>query len=298
MIETRTFTGAKPGPTLLILGGVHGNEPCGAMAVERLMADLDGGRVALDSGMLICAPRVNRAALDRDLRFIDANLNRILGAYDPDTAEAALVPPLRALLEKCYALLDLHSYSAGGPPFVFAADDAATMGFARAMPAAAIITGWQQAQAAADPANAATAGMGTTEYARARGACAITFECGGHADPASPENGYRAARAALAHFALAADIPNETKPSPPAHLVLAHIFFRRKPGALARAWRHLDPIRAGETFARHDDGTVLAAPMDGFVVLPAKSASLGSEWGYLAAKNMAQKETGPCGPAS
>jgi predicted deacylase len=44
------FSGPRPGPRVLVLGGVHGNEVTGVMLVERLRADLESGALALAAG--------------------------------------------------------------------------------------------------------------------------------------------------------------------------------------------------------------------------------------------------------
>ena len=39
LIEATAFEGGAPGPRLVVLGAVHGNETCGAHAIERLLAE-------------------------------------------------------------------------------------------------------------------------------------------------------------------------------------------------------------------------------------------------------------------
>src|SRR5688500_14472770 len=62
------------GPTLIAIGSLHGNEPAGAVALERvaerleLISDRLKGRVYLLAG--------NTRALKMGVRFIDADLNR------------------------------------------------------------------------------------------------------------------------------------------------------------------------------------------------------------------------------
>lgn len=265
--------GAKAGPTLVILGAVHGNEPCGPAAIRLMMDDL-----RLTAGTVICAPVVNALALERSVRFVDANLNRILGDPDLNTHEGRLAAPLRAIIDRADFLLDLHSYSAGGPPFAFGAEDVETMAFARALPAAAIVTGWSDCYKATHPELFA-AGMGTTEYARTKNIVAATFECGQHADPVAVEAGCSAIRAALIHAGLsdAAVPPGET----PRHIRMNHIFLKTKPGEHARLWKHLDTVAQGEVFATYEDGSDQIAPMDGVILLPFPQARVGIEWGYL-----------------
>ncbi|MEM9366119.1 MAG: succinylglutamate desuccinylase/aspartoacylase family protein [Planctomycetota bacterium] len=52
------------GPTVLITGGVHGNEPAGAAAAEQIR------HWPITRGRLIVVPRVNQLGLDQNTRFI------------------------------------------------------------------------------------------------------------------------------------------------------------------------------------------------------------------------------------
>ncbi len=49
----------KPGPTVVLTGGIHGNEPAGAGAAEQIR------HWPIKRGRLIIVPRVNRPGLER-----------------------------------------------------------------------------------------------------------------------------------------------------------------------------------------------------------------------------------------
>ena len=51
----------------------------------------------------------------------------------------------------------------------------------------------------------------------------------------------------------------------------------------SRPWKSFDPVRRGQPIGTRHDGTLLAAPFDGFVVFPNPLAEVGHEWYYLAA---------------
>ncbi len=48
ILETVRFATARPGPRLLVVGAVHGNETCGPQAIERALAEIRSGRIALE----------------------------------------------------------------------------------------------------------------------------------------------------------------------------------------------------------------------------------------------------------
>jgi len=61
--------GAQPGPTVLITGGVHGNEPAGALAAEQIR------HWKLARGRLIVVPRINQLGLKADTRWYPPERN-------------------------------------------------------------------------------------------------------------------------------------------------------------------------------------------------------------------------------
>lgn len=66
--------GTHPGPVLICVAGVHGNEPAGVHAVRRVLAALADRRTAMTGSFVAFAGNV--AALERGCRFVDRDLNR------------------------------------------------------------------------------------------------------------------------------------------------------------------------------------------------------------------------------
>jgi hypothetical protein len=58
------------GPTIMIIGGTHGNEPAGTETLKLLIQDLNTNKIKLKRGKLILIPQVNYCALKLDIRFI------------------------------------------------------------------------------------------------------------------------------------------------------------------------------------------------------------------------------------
>ena len=110
-----SFEGPRPGPQVLITALVHGNEICGAIALDRLLSD--GLRPA--RGRLSLA-FVNVAAYESfdpsnpmASRFVDEDFNRLWSAEALDgprsSVELSRARELRALVESTDLLLDIHS---------------------------------------------------------------------------------------------------------------------------------------------------------------------------------------------
>jgi succinylglutamate desuccinylase len=112
----RVETLGEGDPEVAIVGGIHGDEPCGPAAVESLLeADLDVERPV----KLVVA---NEKALSRGLRYVDEDLNRAFpGAPDADTHEGRLAHELLTEVRDC-EILSLHSTRSYAAPFALVED--------------------------------------------------------------------------------------------------------------------------------------------------------------------------------
>lgn len=143
-----SIEGAAPGPTLICIGSLHGNEPAGYWALERVVATLEAARrdhgFQLERGALV-ALAGNLAALSEGRRFLDHDLNRgwspdrieELHHRPPATAEEREVRELVECIENARSkargevmFLDLHTTSGDSPPFISVADRLAYRRFA------------------------------------------------------------------------------------------------------------------------------------------------------------------------
>jgi len=304
-----SYVSPQAGTRLVVLGAVHGDETCGTRAIERVVAELDAGTLALVKGRVTFVPVTNPLAYAEKRRDGDRNLNRKLQpTATPREYEDHVAIWLCPLLAEHEVLLDLHSFRAPGVPFVFVGprDNAGPLEpFARAaceealalrLGVGRVVDGWLSTYAAGiarrrelaaafpdavldlDPAY----GIGTTEYMRSVGGAAVTLECGQHEDPHAPDIAYTAIVNTLAHLGLidAAD----PAPAPSIEsLSLCEVVDRTSAGdAFVKSWRSFDAVGAGERIGTRGDGTPVLAPFDGVVVFPNSDAQVGQEWFYLA----------------
>ncbi len=207
LVPLITLSGAKPGPTVLILGGVHGDEYEGPAAIMRLARDLAAQDLA---GRLILMPAANGPAVAAGTRcspLDGGNLNRAFPG-DPDGTPTAMIAHWlqTALIPRCDAVIDLHS---GGRASVFApctlpqmgiapALDGANMALARAMALPLI---WRLGALNDNRSvNAACARAGVPCVAAELGG-------GGGVDPAITDMAEAALRRALCHLGLLQTAP-------------------------------------------------------------------------------------------
>ena len=136
------------GPLLVVIAGLHGNEPAGVVAARRVLAELRSlaprmrGRVVALAG--------NTRALERSERFASRDLNRVWtddeverckrhapAERDHEAREQhALLGEIEPLLAEDWervVLLDLHSTSADGSPFAIMADTLRNRAFGSAL---------------------------------------------------------------------------------------------------------------------------------------------------------------------
>jgi len=275
------FDGTRPGPTLICLGSIHGNEPSGTRALQRVLGLLSA-RAPEFRGVLIGVTG-NLAALARGVRFVDKDLNRIwlpkhlkqLRDEPVGCAEDAEQEALVNVLDDCFGgghdnvfFLDLHTTSAPGIPFALIGDTLQNRAFALQFPVP-IILGLEEQLS------------GTiTEYVNRRGAVTVGFEAGQHDDPTSIDRQEAAIWIGLcaAGILAAGAMPQVHKSRallralcrgvPPIlevryrHAVSASDRFRMKPG-----YKTFQPVNRGEILAQDRHGS-LAAPIAGRILLP------------------------------
>ncbi len=303
--QSISFTGLAPGPRLVVLGAVHGNEICGTQAIRRVIGEIESGLVAMVAGSVTFVPITNPLAYARHQRMGDRNLNRNLAPTDdPVEFEDRIANWLCPLLARHDALLDLHSFHTAGQPFVMLGPEDNTGSlepFARSAEEAALalrlgvqrfVDGWLDTYATGVARRLAAGvsareadvnyGVGTTEFMRAQGGIALTLECGQHDDPAAPNVAYRAILNTLSHLQLIATPAPPTVANTEALRLYEVIDRAHADDQFARAWSSFDRVRAGELIGTRHNGTPVGADSDGYIVFPNPNAQPGQEWFYLA----------------
>lgn len=285
MIKSVSFYSEVPGPRLLVLGAIHGDEKCGTAGINRIIPEIERGDIKLKCGQVTFVPVCNPRAYAKNVRYIDRNLNRdMVRARNPKIYEAKLSNILVPMIEACDVLLDIHSYHAGGPAFTVLNEGSPRyVNFAAALGSSWIISGWTKAYLASAPkggTRSKTEHIGTTECAYENGAIDVALECGQHLDPKAPQIAYDGIRRAMAYLKMA-DFPDLKPLSMPQRAELKEVVYSDGKGTFARPWRHLDIARAGELIATRGNGSVLKAKKDSTIILPRVDAPRGDEWFYL-----------------
>lgn len=302
--QSISFQGLRPGKRLIVLGGVHGNEPCGTIAIRRILDELERGALTIECGSVTFVPVCNPLAHAQYTRMGERNLNRRLLPIDiPQQFEDHVANWLCPLLSSHDVLLDLHSFHTPGQPFAMLGPknnqgglepffhEAEEEALARHLGVELFVDGWldtyasgvlRRQQAGGSKEHDVQYGVGTTEYMRRQGGYGLTLECGQHEDAAAPEVAYRAILNTLAWLGLSGqekppEVMNRTT------LRLFEVVDRDSPqDRLAREWRSFERLEPGELIGTRADGEELRAMETVHIVFPNPDAEPGCEWFYLA----------------
>jgi hypothetical protein len=274
--------GPHAGPTLIGVGGLHGNEPAGVQALQRVLvrlrtrsSDLRGAFVALSG---------NRAALAEGRRYLFRDLNRswtqerLLATkrtgstvQGEDREQLELQRALDEVVEEArgpVSLLDLHTTSGPGVPFSAIMDSLPNRAFALRFPVP-LVLGFGKLM------------EGTFfGYLTGRGITSMVFEGGPHQAVSSVADSESAVWLGLAESGLIreGDFPEVaearqalaamTRGLPPVleikhrHSVTPGDGFRMHPG-----FENFQPVSAGDLLAQDHLGEI-KAPNSGRLLLP------------------------------
>ena len=130
----------RPGPRVMIQALTHGNEICGAIALDWLLAQIDAGWRPARGRLILAFANVaayQRFDTDRPYasRCIDEDLNRVwadevlLGARD--SAELRRARELRPFVDASELMLDIHSMSEPCAPLMVCGTQDKNAAFAR-----------------------------------------------------------------------------------------------------------------------------------------------------------------------
>jgi len=287
------LAGAEPGPLLVALGGLHGNEPSGVHALRRVAAALETMRDRLRGDVVMLAGNVG--ALERNQRYLAHDLNRGWsderiatlrrdGAKDAEDREQL---ELADTIERAFTgargnpyLVDLHATSAEGIPFSLCADTPEARAFASAFPVTRVL-------GLLDVLHGTLAG-----YYGARCTAAVV-EGGQNSNPATERNHEAVVWLAMARAGLiqAAAVPSlaahrdtllRTRGDLPAALLVHHRHaisaadrFRMEPG-----FANIQRIAHRQLLA-HDCRGEIRAPGEGYLLMPLYQA-MGDDGFFLA----------------
>lgn len=278
--------GKQPGPTVTVLGGVHGNETVGVQIVHDLLQEeVQKGTLQLALG--------NLSAITAGKRFIDKDLNRSFGHPVAGVRESVRANHLKALLGQTDLLLDVHSTMKPSHPFLAIPDvehlHHPFMSLVASLGIPTIVTGKGLFPPDGEPIYADT-------FVEASGGFSVTIEAGWSEDPKIMEVKKGISRA-LAELGIL-DMPKLLQESDGSHtegvvdskeVVSLQIWdaywnVLADPGfSFIQDWGNFQQLSEGTVFASTADGN-LFVPEDSIILFPKSHLVAGQEACIIAKK--------------
>lgn len=282
--EIGRIVGIEPGPTLVAVAGIHGNEPAGLEAAQRVFRRLASAGMQLRGEFVVYAG--NLASLRKGVRYQAKDLNRVWteprvtellsrgpeALFDEEDREQLellrLLGDAKSRARGTVHLADLHTTSAAGIPFILFGDTVAQRDFASAFPIPIILGLEEQVDGV------------LSSYWTQRGCITFAVEGGQHDDPVTTDSLEAVLWLALAQAGLfseaqipevarAAALLDEQRRGLPRVLevvsrrsITPQDSFQMEPG-----FRNIDHAREGQLLARDRTGEI-RAPADGLVIMP------------------------------
>lgn len=277
------FTGNPNGKTLIVFGGVHGNEASGVWAIKRVLPKLESLQPKLNGRVFLLAG--NTRALAKRIRFIDSDLNRHFTIRNvnqnlPQLKNSAnlsedheqkellkiLLEILRTAGDEVFAL-DLHSTSADGVPFGTVGDTLRNRHFAQKFPITFLLGIEEQLE-------------GTIlEYLNNLGTVTLGFEAGQHFAETTIENHEALIWLALKNSGILQeiDIPDFSKHYQKlekatggkriVEIRYRHAITEKDEFEMQKGFENFQPIERGQILAKDKIGEVKAKET-GMILMP------------------------------
>lgn len=277
--------GRDDGPTVVAVGGMHGNEPAGVKALEAIFENLKRKSEHFNGRFL--ALRGNIKALEQQVRYIDEDMNRIW--FPPiiddirqtprgelSSSERREIKDLLHILDQFIPeqpshpviIADLHSFSAEGAMFAITAQNSAHIRLFKKLHVPLVFGIEKTLQGAA------------LRFYQDLGNITFAIEGGQHQNEVTIKNNAAALLAMLDEIGCvdSADLPAFSRHSTylkeqnkrlPAQVTLVHQHrvvpnddFKMRPG-----FKNFQPIKEGEWLATDKTGKILAR-CDGYILMP------------------------------
>ncbi len=264
MQEYKEVLGQKPGPTSVILAGIHGNELPGIKVLTKMMRTLKikRGRVLLVLG--------NPNAIASCKRKTEQNLNRmfktahLLTKAERLSYEGLRAKYLKSFLDQADALLDVHaSETKKTIPFVICERNGFSI--ARHLPFKLTVSGFDKVSPG-----------GTDEYMNRKGKLGLCVECGYIKDQKTARRAEKAIKrflAAMGHIPF----PKRHKPRVQKRMRLRSIYHNKNaPFKLSKPWDDFETVRRG-TVVGMDGKNPVRAEKDFVILFPDDCKTVGEE---------------------
>lgn len=259
--------GASDAPVRLVITvGVHGDEPCGMHGFNELLEE--GYFDHLPAHISLTALVGNPGAVDRNQRFLEHNLNRMMrkDLFHKKSYEAERARVVAAAIKRCTVYMDLHSCSAHAPAHALPMNTNESVRLASQLPVGFVIRNLAHT----------TKGNATTlDYALSLGkTAAVCVECGQHTERQTIDNAKACIRTLLEIYQDRPPVLAE----PPVILMCSENEPVRQQFQFTRPVQAFEKVPEGEEIARDITGPIYSKYEGGtYIVMPTHNPVLGEE---------------------
>lgn len=265
MLKDTTLIGEIPGKTSLIIAGVHGNEKCGIEAFDQLLPSLviESGTVHFLYG--------NPGAINKNVRFVDTNLNRLfrdddkLSQEQKESYEYSQMKRIQEYLLQADALLDIHaSNTPDSQPFIIAENNSQEI--IDKLPISICVSGFDILEPG-----------GTDGYMNSLGKIGICIECGYTNNQHSTEV---AMKSILDFLSAMGHIKNKSENNVEKEKVFYHMdtlyHTHTDSFKLEKEFDDFEPLVQGQIIG-YDGDTIVKAEKDGIILFARNRDTIGAE---------------------
>ncbi|MDH3625826.1 MAG: succinylglutamate desuccinylase/aspartoacylase family protein [Myxococcales bacterium] len=267
-----------PRPYIGVCGSMHGNEPCGGNAIERITQELKDGALRPGDGTLFLILG-NPEAITQGCRHTPEgdDLNRLWDFSFTESLrqeawgyEHHRVLDLKEVLGELDVFLDLHSAATSTPPFAVSNGVTVVDDVAKRIGVSFLVQSWY-----------GLADKVIIGFLRLAGVPALSVECGAHDDPEISDKAYRIA---ISFLQVTGALSDRTEREGNNVRTVHVVETITKPSAEFRfgsPWTGFQELEPGVLVGR-DRVTEIRATRRCYAVLPNESVEVGDDVIYLA----------------
>lgn len=268
--DSFVIEGNLPGPHVVVMGGVHGDELCGIAAYHWLQQEAWKNNRLIKGKVTVILGNPRAAALNT--RCTEEDLNRCYDGKLHQSYEGMRVKEIISVLDRCDALLDIHSTSSPSVPMTCSDGMEETLSLCKVLGVPYITLGW----------GGKVEGEASDEYMAHQKKIGITLECGQHTEEGSIVFAQEAVNTFLSYFGMLENLsPLQENDSANVVEIKETIYpgdisFHFKPPLLP----NFTFFRKGADYAE-DREKIYTASYDCVIVFPSKVVTMGVEACFL-----------------
>ena len=250
----KIFDSKKPGPNIVIMAGVHGDELCGLNAFDAILPTFKPvrGRVTFIIG--------NPQAVDVRRREFEGNLNRMfrpdseISEVERNIYEYKRSRELMPILTEADALLDIHS-STTGQTIPFAICEKQSFSAVAQLPIEIVVSGIDVLHS-----------TGSDAFVNQSGGLGICIECGNHNDPNATNIAIEGIVRFLSYFNVTTEKSNNFI-NKQRFVNARWIYKNKKNFTLSKDFKEFENVSKGSVIGL-DGEKEIKAPYDGVILFP------------------------------